>query len=313
MTTDPQTAEETIKPTLGEDITELFSRVAKLNDIASALLAPAWGSEQGIIPPGHPLYVGELAAPAVVSSPLPDQTALDRVRALHQPIQRGPFTICAHCSGWDGKWRCLGVVTDHPCATLRALDGAPDVELRRLAAKTQQPGTETQLASLAVNAANALHDEKRHYEIACQENAQLRAVVQQVRESLASLRNRGADGPTYYDRILADLNGEQQPDPETPRRQKLRHVQPCNCEHPDCPDCQRRAAEPERRAYYEAHQDDPDEWGPPAIPVQPAEAVVQHAPGTAILCPDCHAKGFSICMTDEQQPAAADTDDNEKM
>ena len=45
------------------------------------------------------------------------------VRALHQPMQRGPFTICAHCSGWDGKWRCLGVVTDFPCPTIRALDG----------------------------------------------------------------------------------------------------------------------------------------------------------------------------------------------
>lgn len=26
---------------------------------------------------------------------------------------------------------------------------------------------------------------------------------------------------------------------------------------------------------------------------------VQHAPGTAILCPDCHAKGHSVCMGDE--------------
>lgn len=41
--------------------------------------------------------------------------------ALHQPMQRGPFTICAHCSGWDGKWRCQGVVTDYPCPTVTAL------------------------------------------------------------------------------------------------------------------------------------------------------------------------------------------------
>lgn len=40
---------------------------------------------------------------------------------LHQPMQRGPFTICAHCSGWDGKWRCLGVVTNYPCPTVTAL------------------------------------------------------------------------------------------------------------------------------------------------------------------------------------------------
>lgn len=55
----------------------------------------------------------------------PDQTdetqGVARVRALHQPMQRGPFTICAHCSGWDGEWRGLGVVTDYPCPTLRAL------------------------------------------------------------------------------------------------------------------------------------------------------------------------------------------------
>jgi hypothetical protein len=51
-----------------------------------------------------------------------DRKAEARIRALHQPMQRGPFTICAHCSGWDGEWRCLGVVTNYPCPTLRALD-----------------------------------------------------------------------------------------------------------------------------------------------------------------------------------------------
>jgi hypothetical protein len=49
------------------------------------------------------------------------EAALARVRDLHQPMQRGPFTICGHCSGWDGR-RCLGVVTDYPCPTLTALD-----------------------------------------------------------------------------------------------------------------------------------------------------------------------------------------------
>lgn len=51
--------------------------------------------------------------------------AEQRIKAalvLHQPMQRGPFTICAHCSGWDGKWRCQGVVTNYPCPTIRALD-----------------------------------------------------------------------------------------------------------------------------------------------------------------------------------------------
>lgn len=45
-----------------------------------------------------------------------------RLRKLHQPMQRGPFTICAHCSGWDGERRCLGVVTNYPCPTITALD-----------------------------------------------------------------------------------------------------------------------------------------------------------------------------------------------
>lgn len=46
----------------------------------------------------------------------------------------------------------------------------------------QQPETQTELASLAVNAANALRDEKRHYEIACQEIARLSVVVARLRQ-----------------------------------------------------------------------------------------------------------------------------------
>jgi hypothetical protein len=77
---------------------------------------------------------------AVLPEPA-DRAAVDRVRALHQPMQRGPFTICTHCSGWDGKWRCLGVVTDYPCATLRALNGETGDGPSRLAVEAQQPDT----------------------------------------------------------------------------------------------------------------------------------------------------------------------------
>lgn len=56
------TEEQSIKPTLGEEITELYSRVAKLNDITAALLNPNWGASAGIIPEGHPLH------PAVVEA-----------------------------------------------------------------------------------------------------------------------------------------------------------------------------------------------------------------------------------------------------
>lgn len=58
------------KSTPEEDIRELFSRTAKLNDAVSALLAPGWGSEAGIIPADHPLYVGE-KPPATASGYCP--------------------------------------------------------------------------------------------------------------------------------------------------------------------------------------------------------------------------------------------------
>lgn len=52
-------SQQTRKRTPEEDIRELYSRTAKLNDRVSALLAPSWGSENGILPTDHPLYVGE--------------------------------------------------------------------------------------------------------------------------------------------------------------------------------------------------------------------------------------------------------------
>jgi hypothetical protein len=46
---------------------------------------------------------------------------IEAARDLHQPMQRGSSSVyCAHCSHWDGR-RVLGVVTDYPCDTLRAL------------------------------------------------------------------------------------------------------------------------------------------------------------------------------------------------
>jgi hypothetical protein len=51
-----KTEQQNRPSTSAEDIRELFSRTAKLNDAVSALLAPAWGSEAGIIPADHPLH-----------------------------------------------------------------------------------------------------------------------------------------------------------------------------------------------------------------------------------------------------------------
>lgn len=50
------------------------------------------------------------------------EAALERVRALHQPMRRGGLTICAHCSAWNGS-RCRGEMKPHPCPTLTALEG----------------------------------------------------------------------------------------------------------------------------------------------------------------------------------------------
>lgn len=52
-------SQQTRPLTTDEQLRMLFERTAKLNDKVSALLAPAWGSEMGIIPTDHPLYQGE--------------------------------------------------------------------------------------------------------------------------------------------------------------------------------------------------------------------------------------------------------------
>jgi hypothetical protein len=72
----------------------------------------------------------------------------------------------AYCQG-------LGYMT--PEELLAAYDASQAV----LPAPTDR--TADELASLAVNAGHALRDEKRHYEIACQENARLRATIDRVR------------------------------------------------------------------------------------------------------------------------------------
>ncbi|MFF0816608.1 hypothetical protein ACFYVR_15875 [Rhodococcus sp. NPDC003318] len=52
--------------------------------------------------------------------------ALDRVRALHRPVEVEPSdTICGECSYRLSNGRYFGKVEDYPCPTIRALDGAP--------------------------------------------------------------------------------------------------------------------------------------------------------------------------------------------
>ncbi|MFE0490274.1 hypothetical protein [Streptomyces griseoaurantiacus] len=66
-----------------------------------------------------------------------------------------------------------------------AAEGA-DAVLTVLSEPTDQAAAE--LASLAVNAGRALQDEKRHYQIACEENARLRAEVERLRADQAAVR-----------------------------------------------------------------------------------------------------------------------------
>jgi hypothetical protein len=49
--------------------------------------------------------------------------ALKRVYDLHRPTPWGSFTICTHCSQWDEMHqRPIGLLIEHPCDTVRALD-----------------------------------------------------------------------------------------------------------------------------------------------------------------------------------------------
>jgi hypothetical protein len=73
-----QTQQQIRNTTPEEDIRELYSRVAELNDISSALLAPEWGSEVGIIPTGHPLYVGEKRSDQEQDAPVDWQDVVKR-------------------------------------------------------------------------------------------------------------------------------------------------------------------------------------------------------------------------------------------
>ncbi|MFH9823045.1 hypothetical protein [Streptomyces bobili] len=80
MTTNSQ---KTREMTPEENFRELYKRFAQLNDKVSALLAPAWGSEMGIIPASHPLYQGEKSSPA-----LTEEEATARVFAgLHRSAE----------------------------------------------------------------------------------------------------------------------------------------------------------------------------------------------------------------------------------
>ena len=59
--------------------------------------------------------------------------AIERVRALHQPVDIEPSeTICGECSFRLPNGTYFGKVEEWPCPTLAALDGAPEPETPEL-------------------------------------------------------------------------------------------------------------------------------------------------------------------------------------
>lgn len=100
---------------LARELEALHYRLAAARDAAAL-------HRQGLITSAE-LYA-VIEAPDVPRQPDSLCDRIEAVRALHKPMQRGSGVYCAHCSHWDGR-RVLGVLTDYPCDTLRALDGPP--------------------------------------------------------------------------------------------------------------------------------------------------------------------------------------------
>jgi hypothetical protein len=74
----------------------------------------------------------------------------------------------------------------------------------------QHPQTAEELASLAVNAARALSDERRHYELACRENADLRAELERMRGLLRTENARADAAIGREETAEQDAEGQRQ-------------------------------------------------------------------------------------------------------
>jgi len=61
--TEPTTSAQTRPLTVEEQLKKLFERTAKLNDALSALIAPDWGAQAGLLPETHPLHPSQQATP----------------------------------------------------------------------------------------------------------------------------------------------------------------------------------------------------------------------------------------------------------
>lgn len=150
--------QQQIRPqTTDEQLKELFSRTAKLNDAMSALLDPRWGANVGILPKAHPLYpktleplpstFGHKASEQEQTAPVDWQdiakrrerelkqvgearrraeTAIKEALAIHQPIagEGGPY--CDTCTQDEEQPKPAGWWVPYPCPTVVALAGPKD-------------------------------------------------------------------------------------------------------------------------------------------------------------------------------------------
>jgi len=60
--TEPTTTAQTRPLTVEEQLQKLFAHTAKLNDGLSALIAPEWGAQAGLLPETHPLHPAQQTA-----------------------------------------------------------------------------------------------------------------------------------------------------------------------------------------------------------------------------------------------------------
>lgn len=138
-----------------------------------------WSVDVGLTDAGLSALREALVPSAVEAG---DRAALrDRIAAA---IRRAPFEeLRSDWSEPNGPLKITALVDDLADAVLPVVLSEP----------TDQAAAE--LASLAVNAGRALQDEKRHYQIACEENARLRAEVERLRADQAAVRATALSEP----------------------------------------------------------------------------------------------------------------------
>jgi hypothetical protein len=116
------TQRKTLDEMASNDLDQLHDRLERAEETARRALSQLQEVTTQLAEERHLYQLRTAQWRRVVQARDQRTAAINRVRALHQPMQRGALTICAHCSHWDEKrQRCFGVLTDYPCDTLHAL------------------------------------------------------------------------------------------------------------------------------------------------------------------------------------------------